>query len=219
MSQFIFLVEDDDSMRQSMEALLRFSGYTVYSFATPQEFLQADVQVAPAIVISDMRMPGMSGVDLHKAMIERGRMIPFVYISAQSTLEQGIAAMKQGAVDFLIKPFDREDLLAAVVRAMEKDQRQMHQFIQQARHAQALGRLSKREKEVYGLLLQGFSNQQILSALGISLYTAKQYKSEVMRKLGVRSLAELLKFKADLEDVSHRPGQIEDGLKGSVDRF
>lgn len=190
-----------------MEALLRFSGYTVYSFATPHEFLWADVRVAPAIVISDMRMPGMSGVDLHKAMIERGRMIPFVYISAQSTLEQGIAAMKQGAVDFLIKLFDREDLLAAVVKAMEKDQRQMRQFIQKERHVQALGRLSKREKEVYGLLLQGYGNQQIVSALGIGLYTAKQYKSEVMRKLGVRSLAELLKFKADLDDDSASAGQ------------
>lgn len=207
MSQYIFLIEDDDSMRQSIEALLRFSGYTVYSFATPNEFLQADVQVAPAIVISDMRMPGMSGVDLHRVMIERGRMIPFVYISAQSTLEQGIAAMKLGAVDFLIKPFDREDLLAAVVRAMEQDQRQMHHFIQRARRAQALARLSKREKEVYGMLLQGYANQQIVSALGIGLYTAKQYKSEVMRKLGVRSLAELLKFNADLEGDSHSPVQ------------
>ena len=76
MSQYIFLVEDDDSLRQSMEALLRFSGYTVFSYATPEAFLQADVQVAPAIVISDMRMPGMSGVDLHKTLLERGRTIP-----------------------------------------------------------------------------------------------------------------------------------------------
>ena len=209
MSQYIFLVEDDDSLRQSMEALLRFSGYTVFSYATPEAFLQADVQVAPAIVISDMRMPGMSGVDLHKTLLERGRTIPFVYISAQSTLQQGITAMKQGAVDFLIKPFDREDLLAAVVRAMEQDERQMHQFIQQARHTQALGRLSKREKEVYGLLLQGFGNQQIMSALGVGLYTAKQYKSEVMRKLGVRSLAELLKFKVEIEHSALVPNQAQ----------
>jgi FixJ family two-component response regulator len=150
--------------------------------------------VAPAIVISDMRMPGMSGIEMQQALLDRGRNIPFVFISAESTLSQGITAMKQGAVDFLIKPFEREELLAVVIKAMERDIRQMQAFIQQNKLTQALARLSRREKEVYGLLVQGYANQQIMDNLGIGLHTAKQYKSEVMRKLGVSSLAELIEF-------------------------
>jgi two-component system response regulator TtrR len=175
---------------------LRFSGYSVQSFSDPADLLATSIQVATAIVLSDMRMPGMSGVELQKALLDRGRNIPFVFISAESTLTQGITAMKQGAVDFLIKPFDREELLAVVIKAMERDLRQMQAFIEKNKQAQALERLSKREKEVYALLLQGFGNQQIMEFMGIGLYTVKQYKAEVMRKLGTRSLADLIEFQA-----------------------
>jgi two-component system response regulator TtrR len=194
MKQHIFLVEDDDSLRESIETLLRFSGYFVQSFSNPAALLATSIQVAPAIVLSDMRMPGMSGIELQKALLDRGRNIPFVFISAESTLSQGITAMKQGAVDFLIKPFEREELLAVVIKAMERDMRQIQAFIQQNKQAQALDRLSRREKETYALLVQGYGNQQIMDAMGIGLYTVKQYKAEVMRKLGAQSLAELIEF-------------------------
>jgi len=194
MQQHIFLIEDDDSLRQSLEALLRFSGYHVVSFSDPASFLSTTIQVAPAIVITDMRLPGMSGVEMQKVLLSRGRRIPVVFISAESTLSQGVTAMKQGAVDFLIKPFDREELLAVVTRAMQQDIKQFREFVQKNQLDQALTSLSNREKQVFGLLIKGFDNQKIMEALGIGLHTTKQYKSEVMRKLGVSSLADLLRL-------------------------
>lgn len=131
---------------------------------------------------------------MHEALLERGRNMPVIYISGESSLPQGIQAMKTGAMDFLIKPFSREDLLRAVVAGIEKDRVQMMQMIEKTRFDEAVSHLSPREAEVMQLLLKGFSNAEIMEALKISLPTAKQYKSQLMRKLGVRSLSELMRL-------------------------
>lgn len=196
----VFLVDDDDSLRDSIADLLRVVGYEVHCWATALPFLEELPRVAPAVLITDMRMPGMSGVELHAELIRRGRTLPVVYISGESTVPQTIQAMKQGALDFLVKPFGREDLLRVVAASLEKDRRQMQAFIQAARFEEARSHLSPREMQVHDLLLNGYGNREIVEALGISLPTAKQYKSEVMRKLGVRSLAELISLSRQIVD-------------------
>jgi RNA polymerase sigma factor (sigma-70 family) len=188
------VVEDDDSLRNSISDLLGFAGYRVRAWRDAEAFLDNLPQTAPAVVVTDMRMPGRSGVEMHTELVARGRSMPVIYISGESSVPQSIEAMKLGALDFLVKPFSREDLLKAVAAGMEKDRRQMQQLIEQARFDQALAHLSPREREVLELLLKGFNNTEIVDALSISLPTAKQYKSQIMRKLGARSLSELMKL-------------------------
>lgn len=194
----VFIVEDDDSVRNSLADLLGFAGFQVRAWPQAKAFLDELPTAAPAVVVTDMRMPGMSGIELHEALIARGRLMPVVYISGESTLPQGIRAMKLGAQDFLVKPFTREAILTAVAAAMEKDRIQMQRMIDQARFDEAMTHLAPREREVLELLVKGYSNQEIMDELLISLPTTKQYKSQLMRKLGARSLSELMKLSAGL---------------------
>lgn len=193
-SGHVDLIEDDDSLRNSIHDLLSFAGYQVRVWANAEAFLADRHQVAPAVVITDMRMPGMSGVELHTELLARGRRMPVIYISGESSVQQSITAMKLGAIEFLIKPFSREDLLKAVATGIEKDRNQMRHLIEQARFEESLAHLSPREREVLHLLIVGYSNAEIMDKLNISLPTAKQYKSMVMRKLQVRSLSQLIKL-------------------------
>lgn len=188
------VVEDDGNLRNSISDLLTFAGYRVRTWSDAESFLENLPQTAPAVVVTDMRMSGISGLEMHNALVQRGRSMPVIYISGESSVPQTISAMKLGAVDFLVKPFSREDLLKAVATGIEKDRNQMRQLIEQARFDESLVHLSRREREVFELLLKGFSNSEIMDKLNISLPTAKQYKSVVMRKLGVRSLSQLMQL-------------------------
>lgn len=188
----VFLVEDDAGLRESLESLLRYVGYQVQCWESAEAFLEDLPKAAPAVLITDMRMPGMKGVDLHAALIRMGRTFPIIYISGESTVPQSIQAMKQGAFEFLLKPFGREELLKAVSAALEKDRRAMLDLIKKARFEESRNSLSPRQAEVHDLLLKGYGNKEICEALGIAMPTAKQYKSEVLYKLGARSLAELI---------------------------
>ena len=195
-SEYVFLIDDDDALRVGIADLLRVVGYQVYSWPNGYAFLADIPRVAPAVLITDMRMPGLSGVELHAELLRLGRLLPVIYISGESTVAQSIQAMKQGAVEFLVKPFGREELLRAVAASIEKDRQQMQHLIKAARAAQARAQLSPREAQVHELMLKGYNNREIMDALQISLPTAKQYKSEVMRKLGARSLSELIALSA-----------------------
>lgn len=195
-TEYVFLVDDDDALRDGIADLLRVVGYRVYTWPDGAAFLADIPRVAPAVLITDMRMPSLSGVELHAELLRLGRLLPVIYISGESTVAQSIQAMKQGAVEFLIKPFGREELLRAVAASLEKDRQQMQHLIKAARAAQARAQLSPREVQVHELMLKGYNNREIMDALQISLPTAKQYKSEVMRKLGARSLSELIALSA-----------------------
>ena len=192
------VVDDDDSLRNSICDLLGFAGYHVRAWRDAESFLDHLPQTAPAVVVTDMRMPGLSGLEMHAELVARGRTMPIIYISGESTVPQSIGAMKLGALDFLVKPFSREDLLRAVSAGIEKDRKQMQQMIEQARFEQALAHLSPREREVMALLVKGSSNSEIVEAMNISLPTTKQYKSQIMRKLGVRSLSQMMKLHGSL---------------------
>jgi two-component system, LuxR family, response regulator FixJ len=191
----IFLIDDDESMRTVLKGMLEFLGFQVYVYASAIEFLKVSMKAAPAVIITDMQMPDMSGVELQTELLKRGRQIPIIFISGESTLPETISALKQGAIEFLLKPFERDQLLSAVARGLEQDAAYMRSYLDQAVLEEGLKALSRREREVFELLAIGFNNSQIQEKLQISLPTAKQYKAEVMRKLNLNSLAHLIALK------------------------
>jgi FixJ family two-component response regulator len=203
-TKHIFLIEDDDSMRKALSGMLEFVGYQVNAFSSASDFLKTSIQVAPAVIITDMRMPDMSGVELQAELVRRGRTIPIIFISGESTVQQTVTAMKQGAIEFLVKPFERDEILSAVIRGLEQDTLQMHQYIEQKTLEESLKTLAPREREVFELLSLGLNNAEIQEKLQISLPTTKQYKTEVMRKLKLHSLSQLIALRARISKASSR---------------
>lgn len=194
-AKHIYLIDDDESMRRSLAALLEFSGYQVHAFDCAEKFLQIQMHVAPAVIITDMRMPDLSGVELQAELRKRGRQVPIIFISGESTTPQVIEAMKGGAIEFLLKPFEREELLSAVVKGLENDANFIKRFIEGAALGERLKSLTPRELEVFNLLGIGYNNSQIQEKLNISLPTTKQYKAAVMEKLNLSNLSDLLALK------------------------
>ena len=183
----IHLIEDDVSQRDSIESLLAFKGFITKSYNTAKDFLQTLPFERPAIVIADIQLPDISGVDLHRMLLEKNINPPIIFISGEASIQESIDAMKQGAIEFLVKPFEIDTLIAAVNNAIKIELKEINlNFL--------LKNLSPRELEVYNLLLQGLNNQELIDKLHLSLPTVKQYKSEVMRKLRVNSLSKLIEL-------------------------
>ncbi|QDC90448.1 response regulator transcription factor [Candidatus Methylopumilus universalis] len=183
----IHLIEDDVSQRDSIESLLAFKGFITKSYSTANDFLQTLPFERPAIVIADIQLPDISGVDLHRMLMEKNINPPIIFISGEASIQESIDAMKQGAIEFLVKPFEIDTLIAAVNNAIKIELKEINlNFL--------LKNLSPRELEVYNLLLQGLNNQELIDKLHLSLPTIKQYKSEVMRKLKVNSLSKLIEL-------------------------
>jgi FixJ family two-component response regulator len=183
----IHLIEDDVSQRDSIESLLAFKGFITKSYSTAKDFLQTLPFERPAIVIADIQLPDISGVDLHRMLLEKNINPPIIFISGEASIQESIDAMKQGAIEFLVKPFEIDTLIAAVNNAIKIELKEINlNFL--------LKNLSPRELEVYNLLLQGLNNQELIDKLHLSLPTVKQYKSEVMRKLKVNSLSKLIEL-------------------------
>jgi two-component system response regulator FixJ len=203
--KYVFLVEDDDGLRSDLERALQFCGYTVFSYANPEQFLSEFKPLVPAVLVTDMRMPRLSGVQLQLELIEKGHKIPIIFISGESSDEQIVKAFKNGAFDFLLKPFSREAFLTTIAKAIEQDSIAMQELIRKSRLAEALKTLSPRELQVFHLLAKGYGNKELVEALGISLSTVKEYKSEVMYKLRLRSLAELIALSTSLSSSEVRP--------------
>ena len=183
----IHLIEDDASQRESIESLLDFKGYITKSYSKAKDFFKNVPFERPAIVISDIRLPDISGVDLHRILMEKNITCPIIFISGEASIQQSIDAMKQGAIEFLVKPFEIEELINAVTKAIRIELKEINLNL-------LLKNLSPRELEVYRLLVEGFNNQELLDKLHLSLPTVKQYKSEVMRKLNVKSLSKLIEL-------------------------
>ena len=188
----VCLIEDHADLRSDLLRMLRASGYVVAEYANARDFLSADQSQFDGVIVSDMVMPGMSGLELQVELFAAGLKPPFIFISGESSDRQIIAAMKNHTVEFLLKPFSKVELLGAIERALA--------FVLEAKQADQLRidlerrikTLSPREREVFFLLARGFSNQELVTSLAISLATVKQYKSEVMRKVRVQSLSELI---------------------------
>ena len=188
----VFLIEDDLKLRASLCEILEFVGYRVYAYSEPQEFLDTFFELSPAMVLTDVRMPNMSGVELQKELSLRDRKFPFVFISGESTISQAVEAVTQGAIAFLIKPFTRESLLAAVAKAISIDTERTRASERNFAFKERMSVLSPRERQVFGLLAQGYNNAELVDKLGVALSTVKEYKSELMFKLGLKTLSQLI---------------------------
>jgi len=197
----IYLIDDDESMRTSLARMLGDVGYQVQEYASATEFLEKSLPLAPAVILLDMQMPDVTGLDLQKQLVGLGRKTPIVFISGQSHPHQIVQALKNGAIDFLFKPFNLEELLQAINEALKFDQRQLKSLTKEVETKKNYALLTPREKEVSALLVKGFLNKEIAQQLGISKATIKVHKARVIEKMQVTSMQDLVKkyLEADLE--------------------
>ena len=190
----VFIVDDDASMRESLKNLIRSVGLRVEPFTSAQEFLRRERPDVPGCLVLDVRLQGLSGLDLQKRMADSDIEMPIIFISGHGDIPMTVQAMKAGAVEFLTKPFRDQDLLDAIQHALERDRaaREQREEIQKLRRR--FESLTQREREVMGLVVTGLLNKQIAAELGTSETTIKIHRHQVMEKMAANSLAELVRM-------------------------
>ncbi len=198
----IYLIDDDESMRLSLTRMLRNLGYLVDDYAIASDFLEKSIPVSPAVILLDMQMPDITGLDLQEKLIKLGRKTPIIFVSGQSHPHQIVQGLKKGAVDFLFKPFNLEELLKAVADALEFDSRQLKRVSMDVETRRDYASLTPREREVCTWLVKGLLNKDIAVKLGTTDATIKVHKSRVMEKMHVDSVQTLVKkyLESDLEN-------------------
>jgi FixJ family two-component response regulator len=190
----VFVVDDDVAMRRSLENLIRSVGLRVEAFASAQEFLRSNREDVPGCLVLDVRLPGLSGLDLQKRMAEADIEIPIIFITGHGDIPMTVQAMKAGAVEFLPKPFRDQELLDAIQQALERDGKSREQRAEVEVLRSRFDLLTPREREVMPLLVAGLLNKQIAAELGSSETTVKIHKHHVMEKMQAGSLAELVRI-------------------------
>jgi RNA polymerase sigma factor (sigma-70 family) len=190
----VFVVDDDKAVRKSLERLIKSVGLTVQAFSSAREFLESDPSAGPSCLVLDVRMPGLSGIDLQKELGKMGYTIPIIFITGYGDIPMSVRTMKRGAIDFLTKPFNDQDLLDAIHRAIEKDKQTRREQDEIGTIQQRVDSLTPREREVFSLVVTGMLNKQIAYDLGMSEKTVKVHRSRVMDKMQADSLAELVRL-------------------------
>ena len=190
----VFVVDDDPSIRQAMERLISSAGYAVETFASAQAFLQRETDDEGGCLLVDLHMPGETGLDLQTTLNNQDYSTPVIFITGGGNTAAGVRAMKQGAVDFLSKPVNEEELLNAIARAVEVDERVRARIARHAAAKEKLARLTAREAEVMSLVVKGLLNKQVADALGISEKTVKVHRGHVMQKVEARSVTDLVRL-------------------------
>lgn len=188
----VFLVDDDDAYRRSLRFLLESSGYPVRDFGSAEAFLEEYRAEMPGCLLLDLRMPGLSGIELQERLRHEGVELPIIFITGHGDVPVSVQAMKAGALDFLEKPFDDAQLVERIREALELDARRRAERRERSRIAERLGRLTRRETEVLALLVQGFSNKEIAERLEVSHRTVEVHRARIMHKMEAGSLAELV---------------------------
>ena len=195
----IYIVDDDPSVRESTELLLKSVGFNVKTFVSAQDFLNANLQEGLGCLILDVRMPGMSGLDLQEKLVSAKTPLPVIFITGHGTVPMSVRAMKAGAVDFLQKPFEEQDLLDAINKAITQQRERKSKKDEAYKLQQRLKALTSREYEVFSLLVTGMANKEIAYKLGTSERTIKAHRAQIMEKMNAGSLADLVRFAEKLK--------------------
>jgi FixJ family two-component response regulator len=190
----VFVVDDNLSVRKSVSRLLAAAGYTVEAFASAREFLTRVPSEGPCCLVLDVRMPGLTGIELQAALVAAGRRMSIVFVTGHIDVRMSVKAMKGGAVDLLTKPIDRQELLAAIERAVTKDEKDLSEEIRIAEIRQRVKTLTVRESQVFALVVTGMLNKQIAFDLGVVEKTIKVHRARVMEKMRAGSMAELVRL-------------------------
>jgi FixJ family two-component response regulator len=190
----IFIVDDDEAVRDSLRWLLEANGYRVRSFDRAEEFLNAYDPEQVGVLIADVRMPGMSGLELQEELIARKAPLPIVFITGHGDVPMAVSTMKKGAVDFLEKPFNETDLRAIVARMLRQATDRISQAQAEKSHQEVLARLTAREQQVLERIVAGRLNKQIAGDLNISIKTVEAHRANIMEKLEVTTVADLMKI-------------------------
>ena len=187
----VFIVDDDDRMRAATQRLLKSVGLHAESFATPQDFLRHKLPDVASCLILDVRLPGMSGLEVQSKLNDAGAQIPIIFITSHGDIPMTVKAMKSGAVEFLTKPFRDQDLIDAIQKALKSDDELRQQQSEIAQLRERYAKLTTREREVMSLVVSGMLTKQIASTLAMSEITATVHRGHLMRKMQANSPAEL----------------------------
>jgi len=190
----VFVVDDDSSVRRALERLLKSVGLDVESFSTAREFLSRERHEGPNCVVLDVRMPGLSGLDLQQELAKVDHSLPIIFITGHGNIPMSVRAMKAGAVDFLEKPFDDQNLIDLIQNAIEQDRQTKGERVQKREIQKRFESLTSREREVFTHVVAGLLNKQIAFKLGISEKTIKVHRGRVMEKMEAESLADLVRM-------------------------
>ncbi|MFN8179348.1 MAG: response regulator transcription factor [bacterium] len=190
----VFVVDDDEAVRSSIAMLLESVSLKTETFASAREFLQAWAGDRPGCVVLDLRMPGLSGLELQERLAALGSRLPIIFVTGHGDVPDAVAAMRAGAVDFLRKPFRDQDLLDRIQKALELDAQRRSEAVDVERIRGRLARLTQREREVLDRVVEGLPNKTIAQELGVSERTVEIHRSRAMSKMEAGSLAELVKL-------------------------
>ncbi len=203
-SPVIYLVDDDDSMRASLAKVLQHAGYAVRAFASSSAFLTDYDAHEASCLIFDLEMPEMSGLELWKSLIKDGKQHPLIMITGYGTVHCAVEAMQLGAVDFIEKPFHHEDFLAVVSRAIASDTKEREHRLRADEIGRRVTSLTLREKEVLDMVVDGQLSKQIAKTLGISVKTVEVHRSNITKKMGVQSVAQLVRLMTEYASIRNR---------------
>lgn len=194
----VYIVDDDEAVRNSLRLLVKSVGLPACVVPSAQDFLATYEPTHPGCLVLDVRMPGMSGMELQQQLNLRGAVIPVIFITGHGDIPMAVEAMQQGAFDFLQKPFRDQDLVDRIQRALDKDRTSRDELAERKRIQERLATLTAREREVLDLMVRGKPNKVMAADLGLSQRTVEIHRARVMEKMGATSLAQLVRMSLDL---------------------